>query len=158
MPNRPIDKLGLGPTYTILDASTLIEGYHFLLIQTKATRPKCLVITNEEVKGFLDWQNGKLIQDALPTLNKGQREQILSGLDDTEFDEATREPSIMGLPDEVEKAILTLAEFPLDYGSTTDFLLNSAIATCAQMVQRAHEELGEDVVEDLGGAGRRTSE
>ena len=31
------------------------------------------------VEGFVNWQSGKLIQDALPELSAGERELLISG-------------------------------------------------------------------------------
>jgi len=34
---------------------------------------------NVRVRGFMDWQRGELIQDALPELSADQRELLISG-------------------------------------------------------------------------------
>jgi hypothetical protein len=39
------------------------------------------------VEGFVDWQAGKLIQDALPELDADQRELLISGTCPTCWDE-----------------------------------------------------------------------
>ena len=37
-------------------------------------------IENVTVQGFANWQNGELIQNALPELNTDQRELLISGI------------------------------------------------------------------------------
>ena len=37
-------------------------------------------IENIPVQGFANWQNGELIQNALPELNTDQRELLISGI------------------------------------------------------------------------------
>lgn len=48
-------------------------------------QPKSLTLTQKQYVGYLEWQNGQLIQEALPDLTASQRELLMSGLDDAEF-------------------------------------------------------------------------
>jgi len=53
--------------------------------------PQQVRLTNDQYRRYLEWQNGKLIQDALPDLMKSQREILMSGLGDADFHEMFKE-------------------------------------------------------------------
>lgn len=82
---KPIDKLGFGPkrksvrnpdgTYTIKITPPVFMG----------GREVEVPLTSTQYLGYLAWENGQLIQDALPDLSPSQRELILTGLDDAAF-------------------------------------------------------------------------
>lgn len=46
---------------------------------------KTLRLSERQYLGYLAWENGQLIQDALPDLTADQRELLLTGLDAKEF-------------------------------------------------------------------------
>lgn len=50
---------------------------------TGVTRSRELSITEEQYK---QWQNGKLVQDAFPQLSASDREFIITGITDEEWD------------------------------------------------------------------------
>lgn len=45
-----------------------------------------LVLTPDQMQGYRQWQNGTLIQLALPELSAAQREMLLSGIGPEDFD------------------------------------------------------------------------
>lgn len=49
------------------------------------TRSMELDVTEQE---FIDWRNGELVQNAFPNLTASEREFIISGMTDEEWDEA----------------------------------------------------------------------
>lgn len=53
-------------------------------ILTGITRTRDLPVTEEQLQ---DWLDGQLIQDAMPYLSPGQREWIISGIEENEWDE-----------------------------------------------------------------------
>lgn len=48
-------------------------------------REKEIVLTNEEIAQFRDWQNGMNVQSAFPKWSPAKRELLLTGMDDAEF-------------------------------------------------------------------------
>lgn len=57
-------------------------------IATGVTRTMHIDVTEEQLD---DWASGTLIQDAMPHLTPGEREFIVSGMTDAEWDEACRD-------------------------------------------------------------------
>lgn len=57
-------------------------------ILTGITRTRDLPVTEEQLQ---DWLDGQLIQDAMPYLSPGQREWIMSGIEENEWDEHSSE-------------------------------------------------------------------
>ena len=49
------------------------------------TRSMELDVTEQE---FINWRNGELVQNAFPNLTASEREFIISGMTDEEWDEA----------------------------------------------------------------------
>jgi len=53
-----------------------------------------LDLTRDQMARYLQWQAGQLlIQDALPELTDSEREMLMTGLNDAEFDAATKDDS-----------------------------------------------------------------
>jgi hypothetical protein len=52
-------------------------------ILTGITRTKEINVTEQQL---LSWENGQLIQDAMPHLSADDREFIMTGIDENEFD------------------------------------------------------------------------
>lgn len=87
---KPVDKLGFGPTR---EAVKVPEGS---LWEIRVTAPafmntptQRILLTSEQYERYLKWQEGPgLIQDCLPDLSDSEREILMTGLNDEDFDEA----------------------------------------------------------------------
>lgn len=84
---RPIDIMGFGPTRA---GSQQPDG-SWLVTVTPPTfsgfKPSTIVLTDDQYNRYLAWQaTGCLIQKALPELTASQREILISGISDAEFD------------------------------------------------------------------------
>lgn len=62
-------------------------------IVTGATRTIDLPVTEEQIAA---WQNGALIQNAMPNLTPAQREFLMTGITDDEWDEYIRIDEVEG--------------------------------------------------------------
>jgi hypothetical protein len=83
------DKLGLGPKRVL---SRNEDGTFTLKVSPPAWAgfdpdySSSIVLTEDQVKRFCEWQDtGILIQNAFPELTASQREIILSGIEDKDF-------------------------------------------------------------------------
>lgn len=83
---RPIDRLGLGPTRKIVQLGPEEWEVHvtppaFMNLPTQTVK-----LNKDQYLGYLAWENGQLIQDALPDLTPAQREIIMTGIGPDDFD------------------------------------------------------------------------
>lgn len=85
---KPIDILNMGPTRTVTENQ---DGTYTIKIVPRFGSGGSITLNQKQWLGYLAWQNGELIQRALPDLTPSQRELILTGLNDEEFFEATYE-------------------------------------------------------------------
>lgn len=79
---RPVDTLGLGPTYSIIEKDDLFE---VIVTPGKLMGPnpkkKSITLTRNQFTRFNKWRNGHgLIQDIFPDLTSEQREILMTGL------------------------------------------------------------------------------
>lgn len=88
---RPIDQLGFGPTRVVCEDG---EGGYLVMV----TPPKMLglptvtvPLTADQYKRYQLWEEGMLIQNALPELSPAVREMLITGLSDEEFKKAVRD-------------------------------------------------------------------
>lgn len=76
------------PTRMVLEK----DGIFLVTVQAPAfmrTAPHVVKLTAEQYERYKFWREGRaLIQAALPDLTAEQREILMTGLDDTEFDAA----------------------------------------------------------------------
>jgi hypothetical protein len=89
---KPIDRLGLGPKR---EAVRNDKGYLVTVTPPdwSGFSPSSIQLTDDQYARYLLWHSlGSLIQDVLPELSKAQLEILITGIDDREFHEATREP------------------------------------------------------------------
>lgn len=82
---KPVDQLGFGPKREVKQLDNdqweiSVTPPKFMGLPTQK-----LVLNKNQYLGYLAWQNGQLIQDALPDLTRSQREIILTGLGDDDF-------------------------------------------------------------------------
>ena len=88
---KPIDRLGFGPTRVVADDGE--GGYLLMVTPSKALGPKptmTLHLTKDQYRRYKMWENGELIQRALPDLTPAEREIIITGLSDEDFKKAVR--------------------------------------------------------------------
>lgn len=77
---KPIDKLGLGPTRTVLrneDGTFTVAVKPPLWIGNYPA--KSVTLTEDQYRRYQLWESGWLIQDALPDLTRAQREILMNG-------------------------------------------------------------------------------
>lgn len=89
---KPIDRLGFGPTRNVVDDGE--GGYILMVTPPKLLGPKPTVhvhLSADQYRRYLKWMdNGELIQNALFDLPADQREMIITGLCDEDFQNAVR--------------------------------------------------------------------
>jgi hypothetical protein len=88
MQMKPIDILSLGPKREAVFRKTL--GTWLVTVtppEWSEFKASAVTLTNDQYTRYLDWNGGgKLIQDCLPDLSPSQREILMSGIGDEEFD------------------------------------------------------------------------
>lgn len=82
---KPVDQLGFGPKREVKQLDNDQWEISVTPPQFMGLPTKKLVLNKNQYLGYLAWQNGQLIQDALPDLTASQREIILTGLGDDDF-------------------------------------------------------------------------
>ena len=83
---RPIEQLGLGPSYKCVQAET--GNWEVTVTPPAFTQlpPNTITLTADQYERFLQWRDGGvLIQSALPELSDGQREILMTGIGDDDF-------------------------------------------------------------------------
>lgn len=88
---RPIDRLGFGPTRVVCEDGE--GGYIVMVTPPKVLGSKPTVhvsLTADQYARYLKWENGMLMQNALPDLDAATREMLMTGLCDEDFHKATR--------------------------------------------------------------------
>lgn len=89
---RPIDMLGMGPTRTavVVDDGWIVTVTPPPIVGLKGNS---LRLTNDQYERYLAWlhTNTILIYHALPELTDAQREILMTGMVDEDFNEATKE-------------------------------------------------------------------
>lgn len=88
---KPIDRLGFGPNRVVCEDDE--GGFIVMVTPPKLLGPKPTMhvpLTAEQYRRYKLWENGLLMQDALPDLNPAVREMLLTGLSDEDFHNATR--------------------------------------------------------------------
>lgn len=88
---KPIDILNMGPTRTVTENQDGTYTIKIVPPSFMGGSGGSITLNKKQWLGYLAWQNGELIQRALPDLTPSQRELILTGLNDEEFFEATYE-------------------------------------------------------------------
>lgn len=82
---RPVDLIrGFGPTRSVRQLGdkyvVSVTPPAFLGLPTQD-----LVLTADQYRRYEEWRAGRLIQEALPELSASQRELLMTGLTDTDF-------------------------------------------------------------------------
>lgn len=90
---KPIDRIpGFGPTRSAVQTE---KGWTVTVIPpawSGFTKGGSIGLTSEQYLRYLDWlKDGSLIQEVFPELDLDQREILLSGISNEEFDEFARE-------------------------------------------------------------------
>lgn len=78
------DKLGLGPFRHVEKIDT---GYRITVTPPAfvGTRPQSVNLTDDQYRRYQQWLDGELIQRALPDLSGAEREILLTGIGDDDF-------------------------------------------------------------------------
>lgn len=73
------------------DGSVVVQVTQAMLFAPEGAKPARVYLTKSEYKAYREWlEKGGLLQYLLPTLSDSQREMLLTGICDEEFDDLKR--------------------------------------------------------------------